>query len=454
MRSDIPVAVLSFLAFACLVVVVDRRDGRFLPASALALALALGAKENALAYIMAVVGAVGLLVGHRLLAAQFGEGAPVAVLRDLLVRWGRAARARLRWIGAAAAAFLATVLFVYAPRGAVPSRETYFNSCTDYEPIAEVAAAPTLGEALADPLQFPRLVRFTLVSTGELYACQWVTPRTEDPNPYLEYLGNLAEITGEASTALIALAVIGFLATVYRPGLPDDLVSLCFYWGAASLVGYPVITDLGGAAWLAVHVVLPLSVPAAHGAAVVYRAGVEARVDRDTLGVALVAVMAVLLAGSVLWTGYATSVAAPTDDDNPLVQYAQPESELGETLADVRTLSDRHDGTDVVLAGGALSNPTGGGDLDRRPNCADWFGILPLPWYFEAHGIAADCAPDPADLETALAGDPPVVVVAEEDAGLVDERIDDRYERRVHRMRTTDTRLVYYLDTTRLGGER
>lgn len=58
-----------------------------------------------------------------------------------------------------------------------------------------------------------------------------MTPRTDDPNPYVEYFTELASITGEASAALVGLAVVGFAITLYRPGLPDDLVSFCFYWG-------------------------------------------------------------------------------------------------------------------------------------------------------------------------------------------------------------------------------
>jgi predicted membrane-bound mannosyltransferase len=339
---------------------------------------------------------------------------------------------------------------VYAPRESIPSTDTYYRSCSQYEPFIGIEGAPTLGEALSNPLLVPRLVWHTVGSTGELYACQWITPRADDPNPYVEYLGELATITGEASTAIIALAVVGFAATVYRSGLPDDLVSFSFYWGAASVVGYPIVTDIGGAAWLAVHVVLPLSIPAAVGAGVLYDVGRDAWLDEDTVSTALSVAIALVLVGSMLWTGYATSVSSPTSEQNPLVQYAQPDSDLRTTLVDLRTLADQDEGTDVVLVGENLSNPTGGDELEHRPTCADWFEILPLPWYFEAGDMEVDCAPGGTGLNESLAEEPPVVVVTDDEEHLVAGRLADDYERRTHRMRTTDTWYVYYVDESRL----
>ena len=459
MRNDILVAVFSFVAVAAVVRAVDFDDGRYLPLAAVALALGFGAKENALAYVFAVVGAAGLLAGHRIAFAWYdgrssgsGLGSSVAALRRLL-RWGYAGTRRHVWaILGSVLAFLATVTYVYAPRGTIPSEGTYYSSCRGYDPVVGIEGAPTLGAAIANPLQLPRLGWFTVGSTAELYACQWITPRADDPNPYLEYAGELAAITGESSAALVGLAVAGFAVTLYRPGLPDDLVSFGFYWGVASLVGYPLITDIGGAAWLVVHVVLPLSLPAAFGAGALYGIGRDARIDGDTVSAAVSVTVAVLLVGSVLWSGYATSVAGPTDDDNPLVQYAQPSNDLRATLVETRELADRTDGADVVLAGGNLTNPSSGGELDRRPNCADWFDIVPLPWYFEAGGIEADCAPTERAVGRALEEDPPVVIVTETQADIVDERIADRYDRRTHRMRTTDTEFVYYVDGSQLSG--
>ena len=455
MRSDIPVAAACFVAFACLVRAVDFDDGRYLVPASFALAVGFGAKENALAYFAAFVGATGMLLLHRLAVSWVGDGSPAEAFKSYAAWALGALVSHARAIAGSVLLFLATFTYLYAPRGSLPSKGLYYLSCSsEYEGHFDPGAQPVLGDALANPLELPRLVYFTLGSTGELYACQWITPRQEDPNPYLEFLGEMSLITAEASAALVAFAVVGYLATTYRSefpyGRPDDLVSFCFYWGAASMVGYPVITDIGGAAWLVVHIVLPLSIPASYGLGVLYGWAEDARVDGDTVSVALSVVLAVLVVGSMLWTGYATSFADPKSDDNPLVQYAQPSGDVEPTLAEMRTLADRNEGTDVVLYGGKLHSPTGHEELERRPTCADWFTLLPLPWYFESGEMAVDCAPETSDLDAALADDPPVVLAHRENASDVDQRIDDRYDRREIMMRTTGEPFVYYVDETRL----
>jgi uncharacterized protein (TIGR03663 family) len=450
MRSDILAATFSFLAFACFVRAIDFDDGRYLYGATFALAVGFGAKENVLAYLFAFVGATVLLLHHRLLFARFAEQSPMAVLRQYLA-WALGSVVRhARSIAGSVALFLVTVTYVYAPRGSLPSQGLYYRSCSGYDGYFDVAAAPTLGEALANPLELPHLFAFTLGSTAELYGCQWITPRTDDPNPYLEYLGEMALITAESSTALVALALVGFAVTLYAADRPDDLVSFSFYWGAASLVGYPFITDIGGSAWLVVHIVLPLAIPAAYGLGILYRWGRDAQLDDDTVSVALVVLLGVVLVGSMAWTGYATSFADPKSDDNPLVQYAQPSGDVEPTLTDMRTLADQNEGTDVVLYGEHLYNPTGNEELERRPTCSNWFNSLPLPWYFEAGEMNVNCAPDNGTLESALAENPPVVIVHADERGAVDERIDDRYEARVHLMRTFDTPFVFYVDESRL----
>jgi predicted membrane-bound mannosyltransferase len=196
--------------------------------------------------------------------------------------------------------------------------------------------------------------------------------------------------------------------------------------------------------------VLPLSVPAAYAAGVLYRWGRDAHVSDDAISLGLVALLAVVLLGSMAWTGYATSFGEPKADENPLVQFAQPAGDVEPTLEEMRTLADRNDGTDVILYGEQFHSPSGGDALERRPTCSDWFNALPLPWYFAAGDVDADCAPDGAALEEALEDDPPVVVAWHEQRAAVDNRIDDRYDVRVFEMRSFDNEFVFYVDEDRL----
>lgn len=451
MRNDIVVAAFCFFAFACLVRAIDFDDGRYLYPAALSLALGFGAKENALAYVLTFAGAAVLLLHHRLLFARFADRTPGDVLRAY-GRWARDGVVRhARAIGGSLALFVAVVTFVYAPRGRLPSRGLYYHSCAGYDGMFDVAAQPTLDEALANPLLFPRLVWFTLGSTAELYACQWITPRTDDPNPFVEYLGEFASITVQSSSTVVVLGIVGFVATMYSADLPDDLVSFSFYWAGASMVGYPLITDIGGAAWLVVHIVLPLTIPAACGFGILYRWGRDADREGDMVSVALAALIALLLIGSMVWTGYGTSFADPKSDDNPLVQYAQPAGDVEPTLVDMRTLADANDGgPDVVLYGEHFYNPTDDEELERRPTCSNWFNALPLPWYFESGGMQVDCAPDETALDASLGDDPPVIVAFHDEADAVDSRVDDRYDRRVVEMRSYGNEFVFYVDESRL----
>jgi uncharacterized protein (TIGR03663 family) len=451
MRGDVVAGGLSFLAFVCLVRAVDFDDGRYLYAATVSLAVGLGAKENVLAYVLAFVGATGLLLHHRLLFARFTDRTPLDTALAYLLWAGRGVRRHATAVLGSIGAFLATIVLLYAPRGSLPSQRTYYFSClsSPHEPMFDAATAPTLGEALANPLRIPELVTFTLGSTVELYRCQWIGPRTSDPNPYVEFLGQLSLATVDSSTALVLLAVAGFLGALYAGDRPDDLVSFGFYWGAASIVGYPFITDIGGAGWLVVHVVLPLSIPAAVALGALARWGRAARENRDWISVALVVALVAVLVGSMGVTAYATSYDNPYSPNNPLVQYAQPAGDLEPTIHDVHALAARNDGTDVVLYGEHLYNPVDD-ELERRPTCSNWFNALPLPWYLEAGDVDADCAENASMLDAALRDDPPVIVAHANERGPVEDRVGDRYDARRHRMRATDTPFVFYVDESRL----
>ena len=470
MRSDILTGAFAFVAFALLVRAIDFRDRRYLYPAALFLALSFGAKENALAYLLAWIGATVLLVDHRLFVARglpdpwrrrlartarrsrnalrtISEGGRDA-LADGVRRGGARLRRPVATAGVVATSFFLPLVYVYAPRGSLPSQSLYYNSCAGYDGYFDVAAAPTLGEAVANPLYFPRLFAFTVGSTAELYACQWITPRTEDPNPYLEFLAGMASVTVETSWPIVALAVIAFVVTRYRADLPDDLVAFTFYWGAASLVGYPFITDIGGAVWLLVHVVLPLTIPAAVTLGWLLAALREGIASGNVVDAVIAGFVVLVLVGSMAGTVYATSFQNTHSHENPLVQYAQPGSEdLRETLEEMEQLSGGG-GVDVLLYGDELTGPTGG-ELDYRPNCSDWFTALPLPWYFEANDAVVDCATDEEELDAAADDRPPVVIVGEDDRAATDEQFAD-YRTETHLIRSFDTPVVFYVDDDRL----
>ncbi|MFP4626796.1 MAG: flippase activity-associated protein Agl23 [Natronomonas sp.] len=481
MRNDILTATFMFAAFAVIVRAIDTRDSRYLYFAAVFGALGFGAKESALAYPIAWLGALVLLADHRLFLARGlpdpwrrrlggafdrlastatrvrqarATGSTVDGLRAGVTTGSQVARRPFAVGIGVVLSFVIPFVAIYAPRGALPSQSTYYRSCSGSTGFFDVGAAPTLGDAIGNPLLLPRLVSFTVGSTAELYACQWITPRTEETNPYLDYLFELGAIAVEISWPILVLAVIGAIVTRYRDDRPDDLVAFTFYWGVASLVGYPFVADIGGAAWLLVNVVVPLSIPAAVALGWLFRAGRNSIKDGDAVSTVIVALIVVILVGSMIGTAYSTSFERPHTDDNPLVQYAQPGTDLQPALSDVQRLADENEGTDVLLYGeyftasAERSEPDAPTELDRRPRCSNWFNALPLPWYFEASDATVACADGTDEFDDALAESPPVVIVHDDDRDDLDGRLDG-YRSETHFLRSTDTPVIFYFDESR-----
>jgi predicted membrane-bound mannosyltransferase len=200
-----------------------------------------------------------------------------------------------------------------------------------------------------------------------------------------------------------------------------------FYAGFVSVLGYPLGTDVFGA-WIVVHAVVPLAIPASVGIGRLYRWGREARIEGDDIGAALAAVVLVVLAGLVGVSG-AGAVAPDHDRSNSLVQYAQPGDDLDPLIAAMdRSTREPGDGSDVVLYygstgddrddGQAIVGQSSGwqeGDLLTKPPCAEWFNTLPLPWYFQTTGANVTCETDPGALADGSGTQHPGVIIAVEE---------------------------------------
>jgi predicted membrane-bound mannosyltransferase len=159
-------------------------------------------------------------------------------------------------------------------------------------------------------------------------------------------------------------------------------VAFAGYWGAASVAGYPLATDIQ-APWATVHAVVPLAIPAAVGLAAVYRRGRGALADDDRPSVAAAVLVVLLVVGQVGVAATDLVYARPQAEDNDLVQYAQSSStDLRPVLRDVERLARTNDGVDVVYYGTDLRSPNES-DHDQPPAGAGWFDRLPIAWYTE-----------------------------------------------------------------------
>ena len=398
MRNDVLLGAFAFVAFGFLVRAVDTGRRRYLLSAGIALGLALTTKENALLYPVTWAGALVLLLDQRLFLARYGDG-------NWWDRFKDAVRASLRALWAAKFAVVAGGLALAAIV------------------VAFYAPKPELYRALGSPGQLPGVLETATLGTWEKFADLWGSTGMQE-HSYVAFLAHLLSVLAVGGLTTTVFAAIGFLADRYRAGGPRDLVGFAFFWGLASLLGYPIVSDIQ-AGWTAVHVLLPLAIPAAVGLTAVFDRAAEAhhRNQKRTAAVALLLLVggATVLAGS----GVAVNAVYPTDEHNPVVQYAQPAGDMKPTLAEIERVAAENEGIDVLFYGEEFYNPT---DLERQPThdietggYQGWFDRLPLPWYFEQYDARVGSTKTP---ETISEHDPPVIITLREDAADISAQVE------------------------------
>jgi len=423
MRGDLLVGAFMFGAFALGVRALDTgRVGYWFWGVGVA-ALAFTAKENALLYVACWLGAGALLLDARLYVARatgasvpgrLAESLPAVVTataRRLRARLadgrpgerasaaphpvdaatlGRAWGRRAGLVGLAAVEFVAIVAVFYAPRTGDP----------DGVGLNRVLAAPGVADEV--------LYRGTVGAAEKLYGL-WIAGDLSD-HPYIPYLLDLLRTIGyDGGVAVCVLAVLGFAVERYA-GEQREIVAFAFLWGFASVLGYPIVTDIM-APWQAVHVVVPLTVPAAVGVGRIVAWGREALVADDRPGLALAALVLLSVAGLVLVPAAGAVYVDHSSPDNELVQFAQPKDDVRPEMDALATAAadGGGDGPDLLLYGEFFVSDDPPNESDYRPVCSEWFNALPLPWYFERSGVDAVCAYNSLDLAE-VDSDPPVVV--------------------------------------------
>ena len=498
MRSDVLVAAFMFAGFGFLVRFYDTRRFRYLYALGAAVALGFGSKENAAVYLLTWGGATALLADQALYRARaYDSGTDLLRATWLADAWGwlRAVPGRLaawtrdetagvgpwlrrlgsalrdpetragrvgRWLGhpvGAVVVFLALTVVIYAPRGAGAAG-------LHYPPVPADQGAVGLYEALGQPTLLPDLVVDTLRDTADQFG-EWFA-QSSDPgcqkdnviDGWLCFLGRFLEVMRDHTLVLGVFAVLGFLYERYARARSRNLVMFAAMAGFVSILGYPLGTDVFGA-WLVVHAVVPLAIPASVGVARLYRWGVEAVEAGDGVGAAVAAVVLLLLAGQVALVAAGSVYTNDTAESNNLVQYAQPADDLDPVVDAVeRAAAEEREGADVVLYYGANGSDyderqaivsTSGGwstnQLLTRPPCADWFNTLPLPWYFRTAGANVSCDDRPSlVVNRAQVHAPGVIVAMESDPTVPADRLAAAgYERRTYGMRTYGYQVQFYV---------
>ncbi|MFC6974615.1 hypothetical protein ACFQL1_07855 [Halomicroarcula sp. GCM10025709] len=169
---------------------------------------------------------------------------------------------------------------------------------------------------------------------------------------------------------------------------------------------------------------VPLAVPAAVGAVTICHWGAQALESGDGINVAL-SIMTVLLVAVLVGSIAVSNVYVnETADENPLVQYAQPDNGLTEHVETINRIAQFHEsGPDVLFYYGeteyddrrafveADQSTWDSSAFPHRYHCIRWYNSLPLGWYFRTDDVAISCERDRSELsDRASAGTVPVIV--------------------------------------------
>ena len=459
MRSDIVVGAFAFTAFALAVAAIDRRNGLLAIPAAASLALAFTAKENALVYVLCLVGAAVLLVDHRLAAVASRTGSLVDALVDTVVAGLRGAAAwadggRLR--GAVAerverdAVATAVHLAVWVPVLTVASMLAFTGAAAFF-----YAPRPDLWLALSGEQALRPVLEAGTIGAAEKFAESWVS--AGEGNPYPAFVWDLLETLFYGSAVTVVLGVVGFFADGYG-GRNRGIVAFATYWAFVSVLGYPVGTDIQ-APWLAVHVVLPLSVPAAVGLVRVVEAAESSLTAEDSVGVGLAALVLLAATAGVVVPN-ADYWNASQEEDKQVLQWAQPENDVKETLEEVRLIARNNEGTDVLYVGTKVPNSDqtnfwvgNESDLDRMPPAAYWHSRLPLPWYMERYNATVTSSVPSARYDELPRDPPPVVIAYDWDREELAERLDG-YEAHEYKFKLWAENVVIFVDQEALEEAR
>ena len=481
MRSDLLVATFMFLALGTLVRFYDTRRWRYVYAASALMACGFASKENAILYVLTWLGAAGLLAdqalyrprnfasGYQLLAektnrtterldgdeiAANGEGSGVDDNSRSL-----ADHASLTVLNLAGASilFLALSLFLYAPRSGGMAGLRY--------PPSTAADQVMFWQGVTDPTLFPTLVEQTWTHVSEEFGT-WFSQAGEAGDDtildtFVEFTGRFLRVMRDKAAVLSILALLGFVYERYGRSTSRNLVVFSFYGGFVSVLGYPLGTDIFGA-WIVVHALVPLAIPAAVGLGTLFYWGREAFAVEDEVGTIAAGLLLLVLTGQMAMVATGSVYQNSQSDDNTLVQYAQPSDDPRAELNAIRRAAsnDSRPGPDVTLFYGPEGNAYQDGEAlvekdpaewntsfyNYRPLCSRWFNTLPLPWYFASSDANVTCARDPAEFTKQVGTNPPAVVVTVEgDSRVPRSALETEYTRETYSMRTSGTRMVFWV---------
>jgi len=414
LRGDLPLAAFSLLAvgFAWHARQQDSRRSLYAGAAAFGLALTTSG------FVLATVGCWLLAAGFTVDEARV-RGEALAAVRG---------RARAAFSGLAdrgvvllrgSVVTVAVALFFYLPRGRIDLSEP--------STLLTTLHAGTVGA-------FQRFLSVRVLGRHS-------PPTYSNDHPLLPFVAENAEVLLAAALPVVGLAVYGFFRERYA-GQPRPVVAFATYWAGAGLLIFPMATEVNEP-WVAVHVLVPATLPAAVGLAALWNHARESASGDDA---ARIAAALLLLSATGVHAGVVVADEVYDDPEvgDSLPGYAQPDSDLRPAAAAMEAAITGNEGTDVLYVGTELAVEDES-TLDRPPVPASaqeaFAARLPLSWYVER-----------ADAQTASVGDPaavpdpapPVVVTTPQHRRAVADRLSaQRYE---INLGLADRRLVVFVN--------
>ncbi|MFC6873084.1 flippase activity-associated protein Agl23 [Halobellus marinus] len=460
LRGDVPLALFGLAAVGFAVRAWDRRSRRDAYAAAVALPLAASASGFVVGYVACWLAALFLIVDQRSVAADGGRSARAAVgtLRKRLEGTSTpAARAGLLATGVTA--------FLFAPR-----------------------AGPGVPIGLYDPSTVHLAVYEGTVGAFRRFVGVRIVNRfPEGTHAILPYVADSGRLFLAVSLPVVLLGAAATLRERYTE-TRRPVVEGVGYWGLLAVVVFPTIAEVS-APWTLVHVIVPLSLPAAVGLVALLRWGADAAVvvrdaadpapespvddvDADTeidvgtefdagdridpgidfdAGTVVAVVLVVLAVTAAVGGVIAGDVYGPSDRDNRLAQYGQPSDDLDPIRSAAANATDGDRSTaEVVYVGSAYHVPNH--RSTRFPPVGDiWGNRLPLPWYVASADADATSVANATELDgLAETGSvPPIVVTDRGNRNVVAERLDPAYEATTYRLGLWNREVVVFVDRSR-----
>jgi predicted membrane-bound mannosyltransferase len=233
-----------------------------------------------------------------------------------------------------------------------------------------------------------------------------------------------------------------------------------------AMVVFPTIAEVS-APWTLVHVVVPLSLPAAVGLVGLLRWGASTATTagagggdagNDAHAVDAGTAVAVLLLVCAVGAGTAAvgaDIYTAPDRTTELAQFAQPADDLEPIEAAARAAADGDPATAEVVYVGSSYHVPAAATTETPPVGDAWGNRLPLPWYVASAGADATSTANASTFGARYGNGtaPPVVIAEPTYRESLAAQLGDGYEPTTYRLGLWNREVVVFVSGESAGGE-